>query len=132
MTTQIERALQQEVVLKLRVWPVLALPIPNGMFIPARTESERVLVARIINRMKSDGMLIPGAPDLVVLWNGGGGMIELKRPAARSLLTKTAAGRPSQSQLTMAERAAELGIKHAFCTSWDKVKDRLTEWGVAA
>jgi hypothetical protein len=30
------------------------------------------LVARIIARMKADGMLLPGAPDLALLWPPAG------------------------------------------------------------
>lgn len=131
MTTQAERALQSEVVLRLRAWPVVTLPIPNGIWVPARSEGERALVVRIINRMKSDGMLVPGAPDLAIFWNGGAGMIELKRPPAQSLLGKSRAGVPTEAQVTMAERAAALKINHAFCQSWDDVAARLTEWGAA-
>lgn len=132
MTTQAERALNAEVMLRLRAWPVIAFGIPNGIYMPARTEAERSLVARIINRMKADGQLTPGAPDLVCLWRGGGAAIELKRPRARDLFGVTQrAGRPSAPQMDLAERAAQLGIHHAFCDSWDSVRDRLIEWGAA-
>lgn len=126
-----ERTLQQEVMLRLRAWPVVALPIPNGIWIPARNEAERSLVARIVARMKADGMLIAGAPDLVILWCGGAAMIELKRPASRDLLGNSKpAGRPSETQKEMARRCADLRIKHAYVTSWAELQARLTEWGV--
>src|SRR5262245_49944545 len=74
---QIERALQAELMLRLRAgaWPIIALPIPNGIWLPARSEGERALVARLIARMKANGMLLPGAPDLVLLWADGCALI---------------------------------------------------------
>lgn len=135
MTTQAERALQSEVMIRLRAggWPVIALGIPNSVWIPARTAAEKSLVARLIARLKADGMLVPGAPDIAVFLPGGrGGMIELKRPRSRDLLGTKPAGRPSPAQIDLAERAAQLGCNHAYCTSWDEVRDRLTDWGVSA
>jgi len=132
MTAQMERALQTEIMTRLRAgaYPVLALPIPNSVYFPARTDLERALVASVIARMKETGQLLPGAPDLALFWAGGGGLIELKRPAARDLLGRRApAGRPSQAQIDIAERAAALGVPHAYCSSWDEVRDRLAEWG---
>lgn len=130
MTTQAERALQAEVMLRLRSWPVIALPVPNSIYFPARTEGERKIIARVINQMKNAGQLVPGAPDLILLWSGGGGMIELKRPKSRSLLGTVPRGRPSDSQIEMAERAVNLRINHAYCTSWEEVEVKLIEWGV--
>jgi hypothetical protein len=46
---------------------VVAISSVNGMWIPSHNERERTLVARIVARMKSDGMLVPGAPDLVLI-----------------------------------------------------------------
>jgi hypothetical protein len=134
MTTQIERTLQTEVMLRLRAgaWPVIALPIPNGIWFPTRDEKERELVRRLIARMKADGMLVPGAPDLALVWGEGrGGIIELKRPASRDLLGKHPAGRPSDAQRDIAERAADLGANHAYCSSWDDVRATLHAWGAA-
>ena len=133
MTTQAERALQSEVMLRLRAgaWPVIALPIPNSIYFPARSDSERSMIGRVINQMKNAGMLVPGAPDLVCLWRGGGAAIELKRPKSRDLLKARPAGRPSDVQIEFAERAALLGIHHAYCDCWEQVRDRLTEWVAA-
>lgn len=132
MTAQAERALQMEVMLRLRARPVIACPVPNSIYFPARTDAERKIIARVIHQMKNAGQIVPGAPDLIVLWAGGGGMIELKRPKSRSLLGAVPQGRPSDSQIEMAERAAAIGINHAFCTSWDEVDERLSAWGVGA
>ena len=80
--------------------------------------------------MKADGMLVPGAPDLVLMWPGGGAMVELKRPKRRDLFGTRAAGQPSNAQAVTAERAVELGIHHAYRSSWDDLRSRLTEWGI--
>jgi hypothetical protein len=127
---QLERALVAEIGWRLKAMPLIALPIPNGLWIPARTAAERSLVARIIARMKADGMLLPGAPDLVLLWPGGGAAIELKRPKTRDLLGTRPAGRLTDNQRWFAERCAELGVHHAYCSSWDELKAKLAAWGV--
>jgi hypothetical protein len=131
MTVQAERALQSEIMLRLRAggWPVIALPIPNSIYFPARTDAERSIIARVINQMKNAGMLVPGAPDLALFWAGGGGTIELKRPKAQSLIGSRPAGKPSAAQTEFAERAAALGTNHAYATRWEEVRDRLIEWG---
>lgn len=132
MTAQIERALQAEVMLRIKAaaLPVIAVPVPNSIYFPARNEAERKIIARVVAQMKATGQLEPGAFDIACFWaNGGGGMIELKRPATRDLFRKRPAGRPSDEQIEMAERATSLGVNHAFCTSWDDVRARLTEWG---
>lgn len=128
-----ERDLQLEVMTRLssRAWPLIALPIPNGIWLSARSEAERAIVARLIARMKADGMLVPGAPDLVLFWQGGAALVELKRPRSRNLFGRISpAGRPSVEQNEIANRAAQLGIRHAFVTSWDELRQRLGEWGV--
>jgi hypothetical protein len=131
MTVQSERALQAEVLLRMRAggWPVITLAVPNSIYFPARTDAERSIIARVVSQMKNAGQITPGAPDLAVFWRGGAGMIELKRAKSRGLLGAVPAGRPSDRQVEMAERAAALGINHAFCSSWDEVAERLTEWG---
>lgn len=128
---QAERVLQHEVMLRLRPMPLLAISVPNSFWVPTRTPEEKTIVQRIVARMKSDGMLTPGAFDLAVFWGGGrGGMIELKVPSSRDLLgNRKQAGRPSKEQLEMAERAAKLNIHHAFCWGWDEVNRTLKEWG---
>jgi hypothetical protein len=129
---QAERSLQQEVVLRLKAWPVIALPIPNGIWLPARSEQERTLVARVIRRMKETGMLTPGAPDLVLALRGGGvALVELKRPESRTLLGKVPAGRMSDAQKEMQMRAEGLGIAYCCVTSWEELRQRLLEWGLS-
>lgn len=129
---QEERSLQQEIMVRLSCGHrrVIALPIPNGIYLPARTEAERALVARLVARMKADGMLVPGAPDLALFWAGGGAMVELKRPQSRDIFSRlTPQGRLSAAQSEMAARARRLRIHHAIATSWDELRQRLAEWG---
>lgn len=130
---QDERDLQREVMLRLRFAPVsaLILPVPNGIWIPARSPSEKALVARLIARLKADGFLVPGVADLLVLWSDGSGAIELKRGASKSLDGVIhRAGSPSDAQKEFALSCATLGIRHAYCTSWVEVRDALMSWGV--
>ena len=61
MTAQIERNLQSEILYRLNRYPVVAIPVPNGIWLPARSEAEKGIVKRLIARMKTDGMLVPGA-----------------------------------------------------------------------
>jgi hypothetical protein len=118
--------LQQEVAWRLKALPLVALPIPNGLWVPARTEAERSLVARIIGRMKADGLLLPGAPDVVLLWAGGSAAVELKRPRTHDLLGT----RPADNQRRFAEDCVELGVDHAYCSSWDELKAKFDAWGI--
>lgn len=132
MSVSAERALQTEIVLRLKAWPVIAIPIPNSIYFPARTEAERSIISRVIHQMKAAGQILPGAPDLVLCLKGGSvALIEIKRPAAKTLLGKTPAGRPSETQIAIEARATELGIAHAYVTSWEEMRNRLIQWGVS-
>lgn len=126
---QSERILQEEFLWRLRAYPILPLVTPNGLYIPARTEGERAIKARIISRMKADGMLVPGASDIVLLWGGGAALVETKRPAHKDVFGTHAAGTPSQDQIEFQRRAQRLGINHAYCRSWEQLKAQLGEWG---
>jgi hypothetical protein len=128
---QAERALSQEILLRLRAggYPVIALATPNGLHIPARDAGEGAVKARMINRMRADGMMQPGAPDLVLLWSGGGAFVEVKRPAFTDVFGHHPAGHASADQKEFAARCRRLGIHHAFIRSWDALKQQLAEWG---
>lgn len=128
-----ERLLQQEILTRLKSWPLVAISVPNSIYFPARTDEERRIIARVVSQMKNAGSITPGAPDLALFWHGGAAMVEIKRPASRDLLgAKKPAGRPSDAQKDMAARCAELGVNHAYVTSWDELRGHLTEWGVPA
>lgn len=130
MSAADERLLQREIMMRLKAWPVIAIPVPNQIYWPARTDAERAVIGRVIHMMKNSGQIVPGAPDLAIFFRGGGAMVELKRPKTKTLFGSRAAGRPSDNQVEMAARAQRLGVHHAFCTSWDELAERLAEWGV--
>ena len=125
MTTQLERSLQTEILLRLGRYPVVAIPSCNGMYIPSRNEAEAALVARIINRMKSDGMLLPGAPDLVLLGEKGSLCVELKRPASRDLFGRKPRGRLSPEQKIFRDRCVAAGVEYLVADCWSDVESRL-------
>lgn len=136
MTTQIERALQQECMVRLHSAAVrgelraVIYPIPNGVYMPARTNVERTLTARIVHQLKVQGGMTPGAPDLVCLAKHGSGGIELKRPEQNLLFEKRRRGVLSPAQREQRDRFAALGINWAVCTSWEEVHDTLVDWGM--
>jgi hypothetical protein len=125
MSAQIERGRHTEILWRLNRYPVVACSVPNGLWIPARTEAERTLVARIINRMKSDGMLTPGAPDLVIAGTRGALMCELKRPPTADLFTKRPKGRLSPEQKTFRDACAAAGVRYVVAYDWDDVEPEL-------
>lgn len=125
MTTQLERSLQAEVMLRLNRYPVVAVPSANGMYLPAHNEHERALVARIVNRMKSDGMMTPGAPDLVLLGERGALCVELKRPVSRDLFGRRPKGRLSPEQKDFRDRCERVGVKYLVATSWAEIEPEL-------
>lgn len=130
---QEERSLQAEIMLRLKAWPVIAIGIPNSMYIPTSTEAEKLVVWKTIGQMKKHGLLVPGAPDIVILWCGGGALVELKRPETRDLLGKRRpAGRLSDKQESFAERAEHFGVAFATVRSWDEMHAKLVEWQVPA
>ena len=110
VTDQIERSLQSEILYRLNRYPVVAIPVPNGIWLPARTDAEKDIVKRLIARMKSDGMLVPGAPDLVLLGEKGALCVELKREPSRDLLMKRPRGRLSPEQRAFKQRCFDAGI----------------------
>jgi hypothetical protein len=145
MNAQYERTLQQEVMWRANRLPLKITSNLNGMWIPTRDSADvecphchavfaspdqKQLVARIINRLKTDGMLVPGTPDLSVIWPGGGGFIELKRPASKDLFgVRAPAGRPTDLQKQFAEDCRRLSINHAYASTWDEVRTHLQTWG---
>jgi hypothetical protein len=145
MNAQYERTLQQECLWRANRLPLKITSNLNGIWIPPREGAEvecphchavfdspdqKKLVARIINRLKTDGMLVPGTPDLTVVWPNGGGFIELKRPASKDLFgVRSPAGRLSDVQRLYDDDCRRLGINHAVCTTWEDVRTHLQTWG---
>lgn len=130
MRNTAEKTLQAEIMLRLRAYPVVAAPIPNGVWLPARSPAERTMAARIISQMKKMGLLLPGAPDIVVIGAGGAGFLELKRAAEKTLLGRTPKGQLSSDQRDFRDQCQALGVNWAVCTSWDEVSATLKSWGV--
>lgn len=120
-----ERNLQTEIMLRLNRFPVVAVPVPNGAWLPARNEQERVLVARIVNRLKADGQLTPGSPDLILLGEKGAICCELKRPASRDLFGRKPRGRLSPEQKVFRDRCVAAGVEYLVADCWEKVECHL-------
>jgi len=127
MTTQLERSLQTEILYRLARYPVVACAVPNGIFLPAHNEAERVLVRRIVARMRDDGMLTPGAPDLVIAGERRCVMVELKRPASRDLFGRKPKGRLSPEQKTFQQRCVDVGVEYIVAECWEDVQCVLPE-----
>lgn len=125
MTIQLERTLQIEIGLRLNRYPVVWCAVPNGVYIPARDLAERDIAARIVNRMKADGALTPGAPDMVIAGAKGVLMTECKRPRTRDLLTVRPAGRLSPEQREFRDRCERAGVRYVVAHSWDDVESGL-------
>jgi hypothetical protein len=122
MTAQLERTLQTEIAIRLKRYPVLYIPVPNGTYLPARTDAEKAIVARVINRMKADGQLVPGSPDALVLGARGALCLELKRPRTRDLLTVRPKGRLSPEQREFRDRCERAGVRYVVAYEWADVE----------
>ena len=122
MSTQLERGLQTEILYRLNRYPVVAIPIPNGIWLPSHNEAEKAVVARLMARMKSDGMLTPGAPDLVLMGEKGALCIELKRSASRDLFGRKPKGRLSPEQKAFQQRCVNCGVEYLVASSWEDIE----------
>ena len=127
VTTQAERSLQTDILYRLARYPVVAIPVPNGIWLPAHNEAERTVVARLMARMKSDGMLVPGAPDLVLMGEKRALCIELKRSASRDLFGRKPKGRLSPEQKTFQQRCIDCGVEYIVAEDWAAVECVLPE-----
>lgn len=122
MTTQLERSLQVEIAWRLNAYPVVTAAIPNGLWVPSHNPAERAVVARIISRMKTDGMLTPGAGDLVLAGAKGCAFVECKRPASRDLLTVRPKGRLSPEQREFRSHCERAGVRYVVAYDWADVE----------
>ena len=127
MTTQLERSLQTEILYRLARYPVVAIPVPNGLWIPSHNEAERAVVARLMARMKSDGMLLPGSPDLILMGERRAVCVELKRPASRDLFGRKPKGRLSPEQKAFEQRCVDCGVEYLVASSWEDIAAVLPE-----
>jgi hypothetical protein len=122
VTALIEKTLHQEVMLNLRLLPVVAFSVPNSVYLPARSEAERTMAKRIINQMKGAGQLTPGAPDLVLMGAKGALCLELKRPASRDLFTTRPRGRLSPEQKAFRAQCERAGVRYLVAYEWADVE----------
>ena len=127
MTTQLERNLQTEILYRLARYPVVAVPVPNGIWLPAHNEAERAVVARLMARMKTDGMLVPGAPDLILMGEQRAVCVELKRSASRDLFGRKPKGRLSPEQKAFEQHCIDCGVEYIVASSWDDIAAVLPE-----
>ena len=126
-STALERSLQSEILLRLNRYPVVAIPVPNGIWLPSHNEAEKAVVARLMARMKTDGMLAPGAPDLVLLGERRAVCIELKRGASRDLFGRKPKGRLSPEQKAFRDRCVDAGVEYLVADCWEDVQVVLPE-----
>ena len=71
-----ERSVQRAIVQAIKLqFDAVVHHSPNGAYLSG-SKTQRFMQA---GALKGDGML-PGYPDLTVLWNGGGKLLEVKRP----------------------------------------------------
>jgi hypothetical protein len=129
MTTQLERSLQTEIMLRLNRYPVVPISVPNGLWIPARSPAEQALVGRIVRRMRDDGMLTPGAPDLVLMGQKGALCVELKRAASRDLFMRRPKGRLSPEQRVFRDRCRDADVPYIVAYDWADVECSLGRSG---
>lgn len=122
MAAQIERALQQEIMLRLKRYPIVVAAIPNGIYLPSRDPAEREVIKRIIARMKNDGMLTPGAGDLVLVGAKGAKFIECKRPKTSDLFTTRPKGRLSDEQKDFRRLCMNAGVEYVVAYCWQDVE----------
>lgn len=127
MTTQLEKALTQEVMYRIKRYPVIAVPVPNSVYFPARTEAERSIISRVVSQMKNDGMLVPGSPDLILLGEKGALCCELKRSASRDLFGRRPRGRLSPEQRAFRDRCVDVGVEYVVAECWEDIQCRLPE-----
>lgn len=111
--------------MRLGRFPVVSAAIPNGLWIPARSEQEKALVARIVSRMRNDGQITPGAPDLFVAGARGALCVELKRPVSRDLFGRKPKGRLSPEQKAFRDRCVAAGVEYLVADCWPDVESRL-------
>ena len=124
---QAEKALHQEVLLRLRLYPVIPVVVPNSIYFPARSDAERSIISRVVAQMKNDGMLVPGSPDLILLGERGALCCELKRSASRDLFGRRPKGRLSPEQRAFRDRCVDVGVEYVVAECWEDVQCRLSE-----
>jgi hypothetical protein len=111
-----ERAVQRSILgmMGLCFPDVFVAHVPNGAHLSG---DERARCMQM-GALKGDG-LKTGFPDLVLYWNHGHALIEVKRPG----------GKLNPAQEALHPVLAEMGFAPAICTSADEAYDYLIERG---
>ena len=91
---------------------VICAAVPNGGF---------VLDKRVVARLKWLGLL-PGFPDLILIWTGGFALVEVKQPS----------GVLSDSQRALIPLLRSRGTRVAIWRSVQDADDGLRAWGVTS
>jgi hypothetical protein len=110
-----------------RIYPqVWVCSIPNGAFLGAalaegrqRSEQAKRRAARHMAKLKWQGLKV-GAPDLVLVWPGAVGFIEVKREGEY----------PSPEQRDIHAILTAKGARVAVCRSIDDLIVTMTAWSV--
>ena len=113
MRAPLEAAVQSAIVQAIRaaVKPCTVFAIPNGSKRPVWQQRQA----------KSDGV-VKGAPDLCIVWPGGMGWIEVKRPG----YTQSSV---SHEQRALIELWRSWGMNVTIASSIDSALASLTLWG---
>jgi hypothetical protein len=101
-------------------WPrVFYFAIPNGAALCGSNDpAGRVRAKREIAKLKITG-LVPGVPDLMLMWDGGCGMLEIKSDS----------GRLSPEQKEIGRRLLAIGHRVEVCRSLTDLEQILDMWG---
>lgn len=75
---------------------------------------------KLMNTILRGMGLIKGAYDYAFMWQGGGGVIEMK----------TKRGKHEDAQKDFAIWCEVEGVRHKLCRSVDEAEETLREWGV--
>jgi len=115
-----ERLIQREILRMCgTVFPdVLLAHVPNGSHLSGN-EAAR---CRQMGALKGDGLKV-GFPDLIAIWSGGVGFLEVKRPKS---------GRLSIHQELMHADLRAMGHNVAVVISATEAQDALLAWGAPA
>jgi hypothetical protein len=114
-----EDRLTIEVATMLRVATVEGRLRATWSHLPHEAAGKGKFAAIYMAKAKAMG-LIKGSADLVFVWAGGGGWIELK----------TETGSLTKEQREFRDWCIATGCNHALCRSVEEVQRVLAEWGV--
>jgi hypothetical protein len=115
-----ERQVQREILRMCgTVFPdVFIAHVPNGSHLSGTTQNR----AMQMGALKGDGLKV-GFPDLICIWKGGVGFLEVKRPKG---------GQMSLAQEMVLSILMEMGHHASVVTSAIEAQEALLAWGAPA